>query len=134
MWRVPTRNKRVGDAPRARTCAKKHLLRELEILHPRLVLTYDKDAANFFVEEATARGVSVVRNNCSWPSVVGWSSPHGAWGWPLGLLAVTGKHDKSHAEIAFIRDKGTELLAQCKRLETSAHGRAAAGRLVPRGD
>ena len=32
-------------------CAKKHLLRELEILHPRLVLTYDKDAANFFVKE-----------------------------------------------------------------------------------
>jgi len=116
VWKVPTESKKGSDSARAIICAKTHLLRELEILRPRLVLTYDMHAAKFFVDHATARGVSVVTGS-EWPSVMGWSTPQRAWGWPLALLAVTGKRDKTHAEVDFIRDKGAELLAECNRLE-----------------
>ncbi len=93
-----------------------HLSREVEMLRPRLVLTYDKTAANFFVDKATALGVSVVPGS-PWPSVVGWSTPHRAWGWPLALLAVKGTYAMSHDETDFICAKGAELLAECNRLE-----------------
>jgi hypothetical protein len=116
VWKVPSARKEITDSERARICASKHLLRELGLLRPRLVLTYDKDAARFFVNQAEALGVSVVTQS-QWPSVVGWSNPHRAWGWPLALLAVTGKRDKTHAEVAYIQEKGAELLAECNRLE-----------------
>jgi hypothetical protein len=32
-------------------------------------------------------------------------------------LAVTGKRDKTHDEVAFIRAKGAELMAECIRAE-----------------
>jgi len=55
VWKVPTKSKKSSDFGRAMLCAKKHLLRELEILRPRLILTYDKHAADFFVQHVVFR-------------------------------------------------------------------------------
>ena len=112
VWKWPTATKTSGDSARAGACAEKHLWREVELLRPRLILTYDKNAADFFLRAATARGVPVDQQN-SWPSVVGWAAPHRAWGWPMALLLITGKRDKTHEEIAFISDRGAKLLEEC---------------------
>lgn len=116
VWKWPTATKTGGDAARAVRCAEKHLWREVELLQPRLVLTYDKNAADFFLGEARARAVAVEEQH-SWPSVAGWTAPHRTWGWPMALLAVTGKRDKTHDEVAFIRERGAALLAECVRAE-----------------
>lgn len=116
VWKWPSRTKTDADGPRARACAEKHLWREVELLRPRLLLTYDKDAAGFFIDAISARGIAVEQTS-RWPSVIGWTGVHRAWGWPMALLAVSGKRDKTHDEVAFIRSKGAELLAACVRAE-----------------
>lgn len=111
VWKWPTPTKRKADYERAARCADRHLWREVQLLQPRLLITYDVDAAEFFLGRARGLGVPVeVPEPAMRSAIRGWSRSNAAWGWPLAILAVTGIRAKSTLQVEFIRLKGSELL------------------------
>jgi hypothetical protein len=116
VWKWPSADKARADQAAAERCANVHLWAEALILRPKLILTYDSDAANFFARAAVERGIPVhpgppeVR-----PSVVkGWTAPSAVWGWPMGLLLVTGLRAKLANEVSWIRSKGLDLIGAAR--------------------
>lgn len=111
VWKWPTPTKRREDHERAKRCADRHLWREVQLLQPRLVITYDVDAAEFFLGRARDAGVPMeVPDSAMRSAIRGWCPSSAAWGWPLAILAVTGIRAKSTSQVDFIQRKGSELL------------------------
>jgi len=115
VWKWPTTTKKAADRECAIRCADTHLWREVQVLQPRLLITYDKDAADFFLQRARHFGVPVETPDRAMTSAIrGWSTSNAAWGWPLAILAVTGIRAKNAAQVEFIKRKGSELLLPTK--------------------
>lgn len=113
VWKWPSPDKRPEDQARARLCAERHLWRECELLRPRLLLTYDKDASSFFQDAARERGISMqpapigIRSSAA----VGWIETTDRWGWPMGAVLSTGLRAKARGEVDWIRAKAAEVLS-----------------------
>lgn len=93
VWKWPSRGKRSSreGLERARACAACHLDEERAALQPRAIVTYDKHAAEFFLDQARSRGAVVHPPPEGHDYAVASAPPSNVWGHRCGLLLLKGR-------------------------------------------
>lgn len=118
LWKWPTRFKTTGEATDfyVGRCVANHLHAELAALKPRLIMTYETEAADWFASRAASLGLKLnpPAPGLRTSEIGGWVAPSEAWGWRCGLALVKDEPERGydHNTKRWAKAAGARVLAE----------------------